>query len=506
MNVGPRDGRTPLERPAPSTPASPFSQAPFIVIWETTRACALKCIHCRADAIAHRDPDELSTDEGKRLIDRVAAFGNPPPILVLTGGDPLRRPDVTELVAHGTEMGVSVSLTPSGTAAVTRDKLRRLQDAGLARLAVSLDGATEEAHDAFRGVRGSHRYTVRIIEHAHALGLPLQINTTVCRSTVGQLEALAPQIAEIQAVLWALFFLIPIGRAQADHALSAGHIESVLHWAAALSRRAPFGIKTTEAPHYVRVLSSLAVDSAAIAHPRAPHSRDLSSRPAVGAALAVDSRPVSRGVGRASRAVTDGNGFVFIDHVGNICPSGFLPLTAGNVRRDDLVTVYCEDALFLGLRDPSRLGGRCGRCEFRERCGGSRARAYALTGDPLAEDPGCAYEPGPVTAVAGGAGASDVEPRVTRENVMEALQTVLDPELGMSIVELGLVYGVTVNGGQVTVTMTLTAPGCPIHDSMEQWVRQAVSRVAGVSEVEVAITFDPPWTPERITLRPGTPG
>jgi metal-sulfur cluster biosynthetic enzyme len=204
--------------------------------------------------------------------------------------------------------------------------------------------------------------------------------------------------------------------------------------------------------------------------------------------------------------VTDGNGFVFIDHVGNICPSGFLPLTAGNVRRDDLVTVYCEDALFLGLRDPSRLGGRCGRCEFRERCGGSRARAYALTGDPLAEDPGCAYEPGPVTAVAGGAGASDVEPRVTRENVMEALQTVLDPELGMSIVELGLVYGVTVNGGQVTVTMTLTAPGCPIHDSMEQWVRQAVSRVAGVSEVEVAITFDPPWTPERITLRPGTPG
>lgn len=402
MNVGPGDGRPPLECPAPSATISPFSQTPFIVIWETTRACALKCIHCRADAVARRDPDELSTDEGKRLIDRVAAFGNPPPLFVLTGGDPLRRPDIAELVAHGTGMGVSVSLTPSGTAAVTRDKLRRLQDAGLARLAVSLDGATAEAHDAFRGVRGSHRYTVRIIEHARALGLPLQINTTVCRTTVGQLEALAPQVAEMRAVLWALFFLIPIGRAQADHALSAGQIESVLHWAAALSRRVPFGIKTTEAPQYVRVLSGLAADHGAIVQPRASHSYDGSSASAptaaVGSAIAIGSRAVTREIGRASRAVTDGNGFVFIDHVGNICPSGFLPLAAGNVRRDDLVAVYREDALFLGLRDPSRLGGRCGRCDFRERCGGSRARAYALTGDPLAEDPGCAYEPGTVAA------------------------------------------------------------------------------------------------------------
>lgn len=512
MNVERNDRRRPpLESPTPTVAMSPFSQAPFIVIWETTRACALKCIHCRADAIAHRDPDELSTDEGKRLIDRVAAFGNPPPILVLTGGDPLRRPDVTELVAYGTGVGVSVSLTPSGTAAVTRDKLRRLQDAGLARLAVSLDGATEEAHDAFRGVRGSHRYTVRIIEHARALGLPLQINTTVCRTTAGQLEALAPQIEEMGAVLWALFFLIPIGRAQADYALSAGQVESVLHWAAALSKRVPFGIKTTEAPHYVRVLSSLAADGEASVESRVPHSQAGSSTAAVtsvtASATAAGSKPVTRGgVGRASRAVTDGNGFVFIDHVGNICPSGFLPLASGNVRRDDLVTVYRADALFLSLRDPSRLGGRCGRCEFRERCGGSRARAYALTGDPLAEDPGCAYEPGAVAAIPAIPGGSEVVDPVAREKVLEALQTVLDPELGMSIVDLGLVYDVTVNGGRVAVTMTLTAPGCPIHDSMQEWVRQAVRRTAGVSDVEVAITFDPPWTPDRITFRPGARG
>jgi AdoMet-dependent heme synthase len=479
MNVGRGDGGRLPERPALTAASSPFSRAPFIVIWETTRACALKCIHCRADAIARRDPDELSTDEGKRLIDRVAAFGNPPPILVLTGGDPLRRPDVAELVAHGTRTGVSVSLTPSGTAAVTRDKLRRLQDAGLARLAVSLDGATAEAHDAFRGVRGSHQYTVRIIEHARALGLPLQINTTVCRTTAGQLEALAPQIEEMGVVLWALFFLIPIGRAQLDHALSAGQIETVLHWAAALSRRVPFGIKTTEAPQYVRVVSSLA--------PELPSAVT----------------PSFRGVGRASRAVTDGNGFVFIDHIGNICPSGFLPLVAGNVRRDDLVTAYREDSLFRELRDPSRLGGRCGRCDFRERCGGSRARAYAFTGNPLAEDPGCVYEPGTVAAPQAISGGSDVPVRATLETVMEALGTVLDPELGMSVVELGLIYDVMLDEGRVAITMTLTAPGCPIHDSMSEWVRQAVGRIAGVNEVDVAITFDPPWTPDRITLGPG---
>ena len=208
-----------------------------------------------------------------------------------------------------------------------------------------------------------------------------------------------------------------------------------------------------------------------------------------------------RGVGRAPRAVTDGNGFVFIDHVGNICPSGFLPLPAGNVRGEDLVAVYREHALFLSLRDPAKLGGRCGRCDFRERCGGSRARAFALTGDPLAEDPGCVYDPdaapAPLAAISGG---SDARAPVTKEMVMQALQTVLDPELGMSVVELGLIYDVTLEGGRVGVTMTLTAPGCPIHDSMSEWVRQAVSRVPEVTDVDVTITFDPPWTPERIRL------
>jgi radical SAM protein len=348
---------------------SSFATAPFIVIWEVTRACALACVHCRAEAIPVRHPDELTTDEGKALIDRVAAF-EPQPLFVLTGGDPLRRRDAAALVRHGVARGLSVALTPSGTAAATHARLEELRDAGLARVAVSLDGADAAAHDAFRRVRGSHRYTMRIVDDARALGLPLQINTTVSRETMHDLPEIARVVERSGAVLWALFFLIPVGRARADQGLSADEIETVLEWAVELRREVPFGIKTTEAPHYHRVLAQRHAAAGSFA------------RVAAG-----------RGSGRAGRAVADGNGFLFVDHLGSICPSGFLPLPAGNVRTDDLVSVYRDHPLFRSLRDADLLGGRCGRCEWRARCGGSRARAYAASGDPLAEDPGCAYHP-----------------------------------------------------------------------------------------------------------------
>jgi radical SAM protein len=469
---------------------SPFDQAPFIVIWETTRACALACVHCRAEAMLHRDPGELTTEEGRRLIDRLATFGDPPPILVLTGGDPFRRPDLEQLVAYGTRHGMSVSVTPSGTAAVTEERLRALRDAGLARLAVSLDGATPATHDAFRGVRGSHRFTMRILERARKLGIPLQVNTTVCRQTVDELSALVPQLEAIQPTLWALFFLIPVGRGQAGQALPAEEIEGVLHWGAALAEHAPFGVKTTEAPHYLRVIAT-----------RRRAARLAS--PAVDGVIGAPRAARPDAIGRARRAVTDGNGFVFIDHVGQICPSGFLPLPVGNVRDQDLTTVYREDPLFRALRDPARLGGRCGRCEYRTHCGGSRARAYAATGDPLAEDPGCVYQPaaGPTAApaLAAIAGGSDIlAPPVTPEQVTDALQSVLDPELSLSVVDLGLIYGVGIEGRTVRITMTLTAPGCPLHAVMIDWVRRAVLGIPGVERVDVSLTFDPPWTPARI--------
>jgi radical SAM protein len=421
---------------------TPFAEAPFIVIWETTRACALACVHCRAEAIPRRDPDELGTAEGCRLIDRVAAFGDPPPILVLTGGDPLRRPDIVDLVAHARRRGIVVSLTPSGTAAVTTEKLSALRDAGLARLAVSLDGASADAHDAFRQVQGSHRHTMRILARARALGLPVQVNTTVCRQTVDELPALVSQIEALDPVLWALFFLIPVGRARASDALDADGIERVLHWAAALAERVPFGVKTTEAPQFLRV----AEWRRRAAGPGAP----AAARGSAAGAGALRDR-----VGRAGRAVTDGNGFVFVDHRGHICPSGFLPIPVGNVRQDDLVTVYRGDPLFRALRDPARLGGRCGRCEYRTRCGGSRARAYAATGDPLAEDPGCSYVPPAAPAAARAiAGGADPPVALTPDRVREALRAVIDPELGLSVVDLGLVYDIAIAGAAVRITMT----------------------------------------------------
>ena len=444
---------------------SPFDRAPFVVIWETTRACALACVHCRADAQVARDPNELTTDEGRALLDRVADFGTPPPLMVLTGGDPMRRPDLVELVAHGTARGLSMALTPSATGAATAARLAALRDAGLARLAVSLDGPDATTHDAFRGVRGSHRHTLAIIERARALGLPLQINTTVSRQTVDGLPALAQQVEGFGAVVWALFFLIPVGRALDADALAAPAIEHVLGWAADLAARAPFGVKTTEAPQYGRV------------------------RAARGAPTP------SRGL-RTARAVTDGNGFVFVDHVGRICPSGFLPLPRGCVRGDDLVAVYRDDPLFRALRNPGRLRGRCGICEYRDACGGSRARAWAASGDPFAEDPGCAWQP-----LAGGtaeiAGGSDAAPPVDAAAVRAALATVVDPELRMSIVDLGLVYDVRIDGDRVTVRMTLTSPGCPLGDVLVGWARQAVRGVRGVEAADIQLTFDPPWSPDR---------
>jgi radical SAM protein with 4Fe4S-binding SPASM domain len=283
-----------------------------------------------------------------------------------------------------------------------------------------------------------------------------------------------------------------VGRGHASQALSAEEIERVLHWAAALAERAPFGVKTTEAPHYVRVVTT-----------RRRAARVAASLTAGGVGAPRGIRPDA--IGRARRAVTDGNGFVFIDHVGQICPSGFLPSPGGNVRTHDLAIVYREDPLFRALRDPARLGGRCGRCEYRAYCGGSRARAYAATGDPLAEDPGCVYQPPAasppprLSAIAGGSGSAAT--RVTPERVTDALRAVVDPELSLSVVELGLIYGIAIDGSTVRITMTLTARGCPLHDVMTDWVRRAVLEIPGVEQVEVSLTFDPPWTPARIAAQ-----
>ncbi len=359
----------------PPEPIAPpdFNQAPFLVIWEVTRACALACVHCRADAIPRRDPRELTTEEGYRLIDQVRAFGARPPLLVLTGGDPMRRSDLAELVRHAADVGLTVALTPSGTALATPARLAELKSAGLSRIAVSLDGPDAASHDAFRRVRGSYGWTMRIIEATLALGLPLQINSTVCRMTLPQLEAMAARVAQWPLTLWALFFLIRTGRGAGLEEISADECERVLNFLYDLSLTSPFGIKTTEAPHYQRVVWQREHGSAGAAGPQPARRRQL----------------------RAPRSVNDGNGFVFIDHIGHICPSGFLPVERGSVRTADLAAIYRDDRVFRRLRNDNALIGKCGRCGFRAICGGSRSRAFAATGATMASDPLCAYEPGP---------------------------------------------------------------------------------------------------------------
>lgn len=345
-------------RPAVRTLHLDVHDRPFIVIWETTRACALVCRHCRADAAHHRDPLELTTGEARSLIDDLAAYGPPRPILVLTGGDPFERPDLADLVSHARAAGLTVALSPSVTPRLTGERLAELRAAGASAVSLSLDGATAPMHDGFRGVAGVFDATLEAAGLVRDLGFRLQINTTVCAGNVDELPAILRQVTELGAGLWSVFFLVPTGRGGQLQPLGAAAVEEVLHWLVDVSPVVP--IKTTEAPHYRRVLLQ-----------RAPHPQ---SRP-----------PLD---------VNAAKGFVFVDHRGDVYPSGFLPLAVGSVRTAPLSEIYRRAPLLRALRDPAQLTGRCGRCEFRAVCGGSRSHAYAVTGDPLADDPTCAFEPG----------------------------------------------------------------------------------------------------------------
>ncbi|EMA53535.1 TIGR04053 family radical SAM/SPASM domain-containing protein [Halococcus thailandensis] len=343
------------------------SQRPFVLIWEVTQACALACKHCRANAQPQRHPDELTTAEGKQLLDDIRTFGDGQ-LVVLSGGDPLARDDTVELVDYGTDNGLRMTLTPSGTTSLTADRIRELADAGLRRMALSIDGGSAAAHDEFRQERGSFEQTLRAARDARAAGVPIQINTTVCADTVNELPAVRNLVAELGAVLWSVFFLVPVGRGRVLDPISPDRAERVMEWLCTVNDDVPFGIKTTEAPHYRRV---------AIERGRADHAT-RSSAP--------------DGIGRRM-GITAGNGFAFVSHTGELYPSGFLPQAAGNVKHEDVVDVYRESELFRRLRDPDALRGKCGACEYRHVCGGSRSRAYAYTGDPLASDPLCAYLP-----------------------------------------------------------------------------------------------------------------
>jgi len=353
-----------------------FDQAPFTIAWEVTRACAFACKHCRADAQHQRDPRELTTEEGYRLIDRLADFGSP--ILIFTGGDPMMRRDLFSLISYATQKGLRCSLTPTATALPSIERLSQAKEAGIRRIALSLDAPSAETHDEFRQVPGSWERTMQILHNAKEVRLSVQVNTTVSTFNVDRLPEMVPFIQEVDAVQWSVFFLVPTGRAQAHYMVSPQKHEEVFNWLFDLSQQAPFDIKATAAPMYRRV---------AIQRKKNENS---GNQPVTfqGAGF-----QYADGLNRPTKGVNDGNGFLFISHLGQIMPSGFLPIDCGNVREQDVVEVYRRHPVFIDLRSYTKLKGKCGTCDYRDVCGGQRGRAYGVTGDYMETDPACAYEP-----------------------------------------------------------------------------------------------------------------
>lgn len=351
-----------------------YSQTPLNIYWEMTQACALACRHCRAEAMPAAHPDQLSLDESKAFLRQIPDFGAPLPQLILTGGDPLARPDLFELIAEARALGLGVSITPAATPALTREVLVRLQEAGVEGLGLSLDGSTPERHDSIRGVPGTFALTMQAMRWARELGMPLQVNTLAAEETVDDLPAVYDLLQPFGIARWSLFFLISVGRGKVLQPLAPPAAESLMRWIHDLSHHARFIVATTEAPSYRRVALE-------------------QIREAGGHGADVKQSSAARGFG-----IRDGHGIVFVSHTGDICPAGFLPLSAGNVRRDRLAEVYRHSPLFQSLHDPTQFEGRCGACEYHMLCGGSRARAYGATGDPLETDPLCEYVPKPLRA------------------------------------------------------------------------------------------------------------
>ncbi len=353
-----------------------FDKAPLLVIWEVTQACDLACVHCRASAQPQRHPAELTTEQGFQLLEEIRLFGEP--LMVFTGGDPLKRPDLYDLLRYSVNIGLRTNVTPSATPLLTPDAIDQFQAAGVSRMAISIDGPDAASHDDFRGVPGTFDRAMLALRHARDIGLDTQFQTTVTRRNMTRLPEIADLVQDVRSKMWSLFFLIVTGRAEAGDDLRAEEYEQVFAFMYELSKTAPFGIKTTEAMHYRRYVAQRI---------KAEHG--------------VTANENAKGMAWRTAGVSDGKGFVFISHTGEIFPAGFLPVTGGNVVQDSLVDIYQNSRLFRSLRDPAQRGGKCGVCEYQKICGGSRSRAYAFTGDYLAEDPRCTYQPHLAEAIAG---------------------------------------------------------------------------------------------------------
>ena len=346
-----------------------YARTPLNVYWEMTQACALACRHCRAEAMPSPHPMELSFEEGVQFLKQIPEFGDPMPQLILTGGDPLARRDLFELIDEARKLGIGISITPAATGALTRDLLVRLCEHGVEGLGLSLDGSTALRHDSIRGVPGTFDRTMQAMRWAQELQLPLQVNTLAAAETAGDVPAVYELLKPYGVARWSLFFLISVGRGKVLQPLSAEDGEQLMNWIYDTSRAATFTVATTEAPSYRRVaLERMRADG-------------------------MTGDQIKRSGAYRGFGIRDGHGIMFVSNTGDICPAGFLPLVLGNVRKDRVADIYRNAPVFQSLHDPTQFEGRCGFCEYHTLCGGSRARAFEATGNPLAEDPFCAYEP-----------------------------------------------------------------------------------------------------------------
>jgi radical SAM protein len=347
-----------------------FDRNPLMFYYEVTQACDLVCKHCRASAQPDPHAEELTTEQSKALLDQVATFGRRP-MVVLTGGDPLKRADLFDLIRHSREAGLQTALTPSATPLATAEAFAAAQRAGVRALGISLDGPDAQTHDAFRGWAGSFERTLHMLADARHLGLAVQVNTTITRRNFHQIDAMAELLANQGIRMWSVFFLVPVGRGVEEERIAPEQYELAFERLWRIAGTAPFGVKTTEAPHYRRWVLQRGGDPLA-----GPHG---------------NGNGAGRRIHRAPLGVGDGKGVMFVSHCGEIYPAGFLPLVCGRFPEDSVVEVYQNHPTFRALRNPDRFGGKCGTCDYRYTCGGSRARAYAVTGDPLAAEPDCVY-------------------------------------------------------------------------------------------------------------------
>ena len=377
-----------------------FAHSPLMFYYEVTQACDLVCKHCRASAQEHAHAEELTTEQSKRLIEQAAAFPRPP-MLVLTGGDPLKRADLFELIRHAASLDLHVALTPSATPLATAAAFQRAKEAGVRALGISLDGADAKTHDAFRGWEGSFDRTLSMLANARRLELPVQVNTTITQRNFDQIDAMAELLSDQGIKMWSVFFLVPVGRGVEEKRILPEQYELAFERLWRHARSKPYAVKTTEAPHYRRYVLQHGGDPlAGPTHQGDGESLSPAVRSEPGRAEGREDSSASpgaaspKGLHRAPLGVTDGKGVMFVGHVGEIYPAGFLPLSCGRFPQVSVVDAYQKHPTFLALRDPDRFGGICGVCEYRHVCGGSRARAYAVSGDPLAAEPDCVYVPG----------------------------------------------------------------------------------------------------------------